>query len=412
MENTQRSAEYVFQGTMYFYRAHRIQCRYQFTLREPVDPELLQQALDAALAKADYFRVRLVWEKRDAFLEPNPNRCLVRRGSEMPQMPQQTDGYLFCVSCEGRQLSVDWFHFIADGNGIARFITLLLKEYLNRRCGTAFACAPLVCSPAYDIAAMVENYPDQSGAESLAGKTVQTHEGQPHSVRVRVDKNAVVRAALRGGAKPFSALTALLCAGCGGYLDKQTIRYSYSADTRGAVDARDALYNCVASFQDDVTFGPAAGFEQVLPVLDARVRAALDPENMRRTMARQMGWVYKVSQQKAPLRIKQRVFQMGEYLSGVPADFWISYLGYPLGESGRCLEPYLEDFQVWVPADGASMGVEASSLNGVLTLCIENKSDRPGLAPALRTAFEREGIPVLEAAEIPPPVPACSPMIW
>ena len=72
----------------------------------------------------------------------------------------------------------------------------------------------------------------------------------------------------------------------------------------------------------------------------------------------------------------------------------------------------MEDFQVWVPADGASMGVEASSLNGVLTLCIENKSDRPGLAPALRTAFEREGIPVLEAAEIPPPVPACSPMIW
>ncbi len=35
------------------------------------------------------------------------------------------------------------------------------------------------------------------------------------------------------------------------------------------------------------------------------------------------------------------------------------------------------------------MGVEASSLNGIITLCIENKAEMPGLAGMIRTAFEK-----------------------
>lgn len=113
-----------------------------------------------------------------------------------------------------------------------------------------------------------------------------------------------------------------------------------------------------------------------------------------------MSWVYKVDQQKAPLRIKQRVFQMGEYISGVPADFWLSYLGNPLLPATPELEQYTKDFNVWVPPDGGSMGVEASSLNGIITLCIENKAEMPGLAGMIRTAFEKEDITVLEAVDL------------
>ena len=134
--------------------------------------------------------------------------------------------------------------------------------------------------------------------------------------------------------------------------------------------------------------------------MDASVRRNLQPEAQLRQMAQQMAWVYKVDQQKAPLRIKQRVFQMGEYISGVPADFWLSYLGNPLLPATLELQQYIRDFNVWVPPDGGSMGVEASSLNGVITLCIENKAEMPGLAAAIRTAFEKEGITVLEAEDL------------
>ena len=35
-------ASYILQGAMYFYRDKNIYCRYQYTLRDPVDPALLQ----------------------------------------------------------------------------------------------------------------------------------------------------------------------------------------------------------------------------------------------------------------------------------------------------------------------------------------------------------------------------------
>ena len=64
------------------------------------------------------------------------------------------------------------------------------------------------------------------------------------------------------------------------------------------------------------------------------------------------------------------------------------------------LTRYIEDFQTWVPADGASIGLECTSLHGIITLCVKNKVPRPGFAEALRAAFEAEGIKVLEAAEL------------
>ena len=92
-----------------------------------------------------------------------------------------------------------------------------------------------------------------------------------------------------------------------------------------------------------------------------------------------MGWVYRVYQQKASLSIKKRIFQMGEYISGFPADFWVSYLGDPFAPSSPELTRYIEDFQTWVPADGASIGLECTSLHGIITLCIKNKVPRPAL---------------------------------
>lgn len=400
MQNkAERSAEYIFQGTMYFYRPYKIQCRYQYTLHEAVDPALMQQALTGAVARAPYFAQRLVWEKGEAFLEPNPAPCRLRLGSAMPEMPEQTDGYLFSVSCEGATVFIDWNHFIADGHGIARLIVLLLQLYWNLRYGAGFACAPLVCSPAYDVAALLAHAPGPR-AESLQSDALQTFEGTPHRSLIRITKRSLVQAAAPCGAKPFCALLALLSEGVGLYLGKEQVRYAYSTDTRAEAGVPDAAYNCVASFQHDVRFGPDTRLQDVLPGVDAAVRAALAPESKLHRMAEQMGWIYKVSQQKAPLKIKQRIFQMGEYISCVPADFWLSYLGSPLEPGARALEPYIREFQVWVPPDGASIGFEAASLNGEITLCVQNKADAPGLTEALRTVFAREGLTVLEAREL------------
>ena len=93
MEAAQRSAEYVFQGIMYYFRREKVCPRYQFTLKDPVDPALLQQALDAALEAAPYYRVRLVWEKRKAM--PSPEKST-------PPCYSRRDYSLTCSPCSDR----------------------------------------------------------------------------------------------------------------------------------------------------------------------------------------------------------------------------------------------------------------------------------------------------------------------
>ena len=401
METAQRSAEYIFQGVMYFFRREKIQCRYQFTMQDPVDPALLQRALDTVLAVAPYYHVQLVQEKRESYLEPNPNPCTVYTDSAMREIPEQTNGYLFSVSCEGDVICFDWYHFLMDGHGASPFLTEILEQYCNLRYGTAFPVRPIVCSPAYDIEAMRAEYPAPEATEnSMQREVVQTCESAMHRTRLRLTKKSLVGKAVENGVKPFCALAGLLSMGIGQYLGKDVIRYSYSADTRDAAGVPDALYNCVCSFQGEVPLQGQPKLADLVGAIDAEVRSNLTLESKRKRMTEQMDWVYKVNQQKAPLRIKQRVFQMGEYISGVPADFWLSYLGNPLMPATLELEQYTKDFGVWVPPDGGSMGVEASSLNGVITLSIENKVPKDGLSAVLKAVFEREGIEVLEAEEL------------
>lgn len=386
---------------MYFFRKEKICCRYHFTLPDPIDPALLQTALDAALGAAPYFRVRLGWEKKRAYLEPNPNPCLIYAGSAMREIPEQTNEYLFSLSYEGNAIYFDWYHFLMDGHGASPFLTRILERYCALRYGASFPEGEILSSPAYDIEKMMAQYPQPTAGEAgLQREVVQTFEGRMHRTRVRFPKQSLVDAALANGVKPVSALMALLSLACGEYLHKDEIQYSFSADTRDVAGVPNALYNCVCAYQHTLPAGETVRLADVTKLVDEEVRRDLLPQTKHRRMAEQMGWVYKVDQQKASLKIKQRVFQMGEYISGAPADFWLSYLGNPLMPASAELEQYIKDFQVWVPPDGGSMGVEAASLNGTITLCIENKAPFPGLSGALRTVLEQEDIPVLEAVDL------------
>ena len=221
---------------------------------------------------------------------------------------------------------------------------------------------------------------------------------------------SLLDAALPLGVKPFSALITLFCKAGREYFGRDDLRYNYSADARDAMGTPKALFNCVASFQRPVTVTEADTLATLVPGVEADIRHNLTKEPKLFRVAEQMGWVYQVYRQRASLKIKKRVFQMGEYISGFPSDFWVSYQGDPFVPADPDLEKYLTDFQTWVPADGASIGVECTTLHGVITICIQNKAQKPGYAAALRHAFESAGVKVLEAAELGPS-PYTSPYI-
>ncbi len=393
---------------MYFYRAKNVYCRYQYALRDPVDLALLQEAVDAALAEAEYFRSTIVWEKQDVYLTVNDRPFTVCRDSRLRAMPEETDGYLFNVSCEEATLYFDWFHFLADGHGVSRFLTRILMEYCNRRYGTAFKCPPLPASPPYDMDALLAHDPS-AGEEGLPEiEPVPVEEGTLRRTLIRLDKESLVAAALRCQVKPVSALFGLLSLSLRPCIGRDRVEYCYSTDTRRAVGAPDAFYNCVASFRYGVDASTGVRLADIAAGIDADLRANLDPARQLAQMAKMMGWVVRVAALKAPMRIKKRVFSMGEKMGDFPADFWISYLGDPLGpdrDYPPALLDYIRDFQVWVPPDGASVGFEVASFRGQLILCIQDKLGRAGLPAALCAAMAQEGVKVLEVTDMGPALP-------
>ena len=289
-------------------------------------------------------------------------------------------------------------------------MTLVLKLYCNLRYGTAFACEPLVSDPPYDIEDILARYPESQVENDMQKEVTQTSEAKPQLVRVRLDKQSLLDAALPLGVKPFSALITLFCKAGREYFGRDDLMYNYSTDARDAMGTPKALFNCVASFQRPITVTEADTLATLVPGVEADIRHNLTKEPKLFRVAEQMGWVYQVYRQRASLKIKKRVFQMGEYISGFPSDFWVSYQGDPFVPADPDLEKYLTDFQTWVPADGASIGVECTTLHGVITICIQNKAQKPGYAAALRHAFESAGVKVLEAAELGPS-PYTSPYI-
>ena len=324
-ETMTRKSEYLLQGAMYFYRAKNIYCRYQYALKDPVDPALLQQAVDAALEQAPYFKMKLVREKREIYLTDNDQPFTVRQGHDLQAMPEETDGYLFNVSWEGDTVFFDWYHFVADGHGVTRFLTRILMEYCNRRYGAGFDCPPLGSALAYDMQALLDHDPT-AGEEGLPEiEPVPVQAGQLRRSIIRLDKQSLVDAALGCGVKPVSALLGLLSLSLQPFVDRDKVEYCYSTDTRRTLGVPEAFYNCVASFRHGVDAGPGVRLADIAADIDQNLRASLEPQAQLTQMAKMMGWVCRVDALKAPLRIKQRVFSMGEAMGNFPADFWISY---------------------------------------------------------------------------------------
>ena len=93
----------VFQGIVYYYRENQVYCRYQAALRDAVDPALLQQALDAARPLAGYYFSHVVWQGREARLEPNdaPCRAAASRRSRRKRM-------ITSFRSAGREIPCTW----------------------------------------------------------------------------------------------------------------------------------------------------------------------------------------------------------------------------------------------------------------------------------------------------------------
>ena len=111
--------------------------RISVTLKELVDPELLQQALDIVLPQFDGFNLRLrrgvFWHYFEENGKPAPRVKLEAKFPCRYIRPNRNNSYLFRVSYYQYRINLEVFHVLTDGMGGFNFARELTYQYLRLR---------------------------------------------------------------------------------------------------------------------------------------------------------------------------------------------------------------------------------------------------------------------------------------
>ena len=105
------------------------------TLKEEIDPELLQRALDSVLPKFPGFNCRLRQGMHWYYLEENGKPApLVKKEDDFPCAyieASKNRSYLFRVTYFRCRINLEVFHVIADGTGALYFLKEIVYQYLR-----------------------------------------------------------------------------------------------------------------------------------------------------------------------------------------------------------------------------------------------------------------------------------------
>lgn len=114
--------------------------RISVTLKEAVDPEILQRALENILPHIHNFRVKLRRGLFWYYFEENSIMPKVQRESTYPCRyfePHGNRKFLFRVTYYQRRINLEVFHALTDGLGAVNFLKSLTEHYLDLCAGTS-----------------------------------------------------------------------------------------------------------------------------------------------------------------------------------------------------------------------------------------------------------------------------------
>ncbi|MDO4267669.1 MAG: hypothetical protein Q4C73_04275 [Eubacteriales bacterium] len=112
--------------------------RLSVTLKETVDPELLQQAVERILPSVRNFRVKLRRGLFWYYFEENTRIPQVQRENTYPCRyldPHGSQKFLFRISYYEKRINLEMFHALTDGLGAVNFLKRLTKQYLQLKNG-------------------------------------------------------------------------------------------------------------------------------------------------------------------------------------------------------------------------------------------------------------------------------------
>ncbi len=110
--------------------------RVSVTLKEEIDPEILQEALEATIGRFTNFGLRLRAGMFWYYLEENDKRPLVQPDVANPcvrMSNSENANFMFRVRFYNCRIALEVFHVVCDGTGALIFLKTLTAQYLMRK---------------------------------------------------------------------------------------------------------------------------------------------------------------------------------------------------------------------------------------------------------------------------------------
>ena len=108
--------------------------RISAVLKNDIQPEKLQKAVESTLEKYEVFKVRMKAGMFWYYLEQNNKKPKVEEERDYPCKyinPRRNRGYLFKVTYFKNKINIDVFHSLTDGNGGTTFFREIIYTYLE-----------------------------------------------------------------------------------------------------------------------------------------------------------------------------------------------------------------------------------------------------------------------------------------
>jgi NRPS condensation-like uncharacterized protein len=108
--------------------------RISLILKEEIDPELLQKALDMIVHRFPSFLLRIRRGFFWYYMEEINDRLLVQKETEYPCSPIKSslhNRFLIRILYYNRRVSMETYHSISDGAGASEFLKTLVYQYLK-----------------------------------------------------------------------------------------------------------------------------------------------------------------------------------------------------------------------------------------------------------------------------------------
>lgn len=359
-------------------RTLRVSC----TLREDIDPECLQRAVDLAIQQRPQFQVRI---RRGIFwhyMEDTDIRPVVAEEHDRicPLLYVPGRAMLhYKVSYFHNRINLDLFHAISDGTGALEFLNIIVLEYLGCRYPGKFDGVKIHSGASQD-ALNEDSYKQFFGGMGLKGSSLKKAY-HPRGRRLPYDQLQFFELHMPTAdiLPKAKALGVSLSSYVGARLmmaiheDMPTRKAHLPINVSMPVNLRNYYpsdtsrnffnnINIVHAFEGEITL------EELSKEFDAKLKDNLTPEKIKAQMDNFETMEYVAPVRPVPLFIKQQVIRYGTKVSEKKVSVVLSNLG--VQKPPEALVPFIENYGAF--CSSKNLFVTMSSYNGELTLGISS----------------------------------------